>query len=386
MASIIMCLTQQEVKKPYTFKKTGVNVYSLEEALYYTYTNWQQNDFVSPAFERWVEGVLRLPDIATKIKEAVSLEDYSQRLFAFLSVTPYIDPTKIDKMKPSVQEWEQNNTGAHLKEEGDMHLNDSPALATELYKKALAKEEDPQTYNNLAISYMYTNMYDKALEAFYKAYNLDKDNLDILFNYSLSLVETGDADLAFKYIRKAKSINKENSYVYFLYGKAYYKTRNINKAIENYEKAIGMEDSIAEKSEYSYALAKAYMTARRYSEAKETIEQIKEKDYTYYTSLAEISERSEDYPGAIKAMQKVLELGYKNPNTLAKLASYHRQNYDLDSAKSAIDTALHLNASNKLAILEDAKIKKAAGKLRDYQKTMERILTEAKDNYRESVG
>jgi tetratricopeptide (TPR) repeat protein len=385
MASIVVCLTQHEITTPYIFKKTGVKVYSLEEALYYTYKNWQQQDFVSPAFTRWVEGILRLPDITKKLKEAIALENYSERLFAFLSITPYLDPIALATVRTEVELWQKDNISNHIKEEGDMHINESPELAIELYKKALDKGDNALAYNNLAISYMNMNMHTEALETFGKAYKADKENIDIMLNYSIALIDVGNIIKATTYIEKAEKLNKDNSYVHFLYGKLHYANKNANKSIESLKKAIKLEKQLGIKADYHYALARAFIVTRRYNEAIETIEQIAQKDETYYLKLSETYALSEDYPRAIREMLKVFELGAENVNTLTTLASYHRLNYDLTAAKATIEKALHLEKNNQLAIMEDAKIKKANGKLRDYQKIMENILTEAKENYRNSL-
>lgn len=379
MASIILCQTQKDVILPYTFKKSGVNVYSLEEALYYTKKNWKESDFTRVSFIDWVNLTLGLHEISQKLETITKLETYTKRLLAFLTIIPYFDQLQLVSIKTEAELWEAENSYTLLKEEADYYAENIPKKAISIYEKVLTQGEDANIYNNIAISYMKLKMYTEAVNNFKRAYSLNKSSIEIILNYSLALIETGQIEKAYKYIKKAESFG-ENSDVYYLYGKICYLNKNINQGIDCLNKAL----SISQNNDYYYLLTKIYISARRYNEALETIKQVKDKDSIYYIKLAEVCALSKDFPGAITSIETAHNNGYKNAASLTALASYYRQNYDLNAASSTIKTALLLE-NNKLALLEDAKIKKSQGKLRDYQKIMENILKESKENYRNKI-
>ena len=378
-STLLLSLNQKSAKTPYTFVKSRVNIYSLEEALFYTHKNWKERDFCSPAFIAWVDTILELSDISDRLQELNKMDSYADKLMGFLSITPYFEPNKLTAVKTEAMAWEEQNGATILKEEADTQVHIAPKTATDLYKRAIAKGDNAQTYNNMAISYMNRNMYKEAVQTFSTAYNLDKTNLDILLNYSLALIEVGEIEQAFRYIRRAEAI-EETSYVYYLYAKICHANGNIEEAIPYLEQALSMEKN----SEYYYFLATLYMFAESGDLAIKTINKIKQKDQKYYTKLAEIFAIMGDYSKAIQAMEDGHKKGYKTADTLAVLASYHRQNFDLKNAKITVQEALALEP-NKLALMEDAKIKKSKGNLRDYQKIMENILKEAKENYRKKI-
>ena len=57
--------------------------------------------------------------------------------------------------------------------------------------------------------------------------------------------------------------------------------------------------------------------------------------------------------------------------------------YDLNMAEKAILKALGIDSESKEVNLEYAKIKKAQGKLRDYQVILDKILNSFKKEYRQ---
>jgi len=97
MANLLQCLTTEQAAKPYHFKATGVNVYSLEEMLYYCYHHWRRcaDDLVCEELIIWVRDVLELSSIAARLREIATIKGFAERLLAFLTVTPYFIEEKI---------------------------------------------------------------------------------------------------------------------------------------------------------------------------------------------------------------------------------------------------------------------------------------------------
>ncbi len=137
------------------------------------------------------------------------------------------------------------------------------------------------------------------------------------------------------------------------------------------------------KPEYYYSLSKAYVKLRKYKEALDVLENIKEKDADFYINQANIHAVFTDYGAAVKSLEKAIVFGNKdNCEHWVLLAKYHRHNYELTKASGAITKALNLDKNNKRALLEHAKIKKAQGKTRDYQLVLGDILSAFKKDYR----
>jgi Tfp pilus assembly protein PilF len=83
-------------------------------------------------------------------------------------------------------------------------------------------------------------------------------------------------------------------------------------------------------------------------------------------------------------MQKALITNKNSIDLWIRLAEYYRLNYDLQKATGAITKALELSKKNPRANLENARIKKALGKIKDYQVILNSVLVGFKEKYREN--
>ena len=379
MTQMVMCLTGDEIKTPYVFRKSRTAIYSLEEALYYTYTNWQYTDYTSDTFLNWVDETLKLKDIANKLKKIQKETDYTSRLLKFLTIIPFFDPITLSTLKSSVEIWSENSRKIIFKEQGDTLLDTQPQDAIVHYKNAVKEEEDAEIYNNMGIAYANDFNYTKAISSFEKAIKLEPENTLISLNLAYVLIENKNIASATHILEKV--IKKgENSYVHFLYSKVYEAQKDIQNAIDSLKKAIELKP----KRKYFYGLSKLYSKSRRFTDAIDILERIENRDSDFYIALADAFASVSDFPKAITTLDEAIKLGKNDGNTLATLANYHRQNYNLDKALAIVEKALSIENNNEMAKLEEAKIKKAQGKLRDYQKIMDNILTRAKQDWRDN--
>lgn len=384
-AELLMCITQRNILKPYKFKLTGVKVFSLEEALYHTYYNWKDSydDFVSDTFIEWVRDTLNLPHIALQISSIKLLDSLSEKIINFLSIIDYFDPIKLASLKAQILIWEKQTEWERLKNKGDYLIEkDNPELAYSYYKKALEYEKNLILYNNIGIACMKMEMFGRAVANFKKAYSLDKSNIVVIINLAESLIYKGDYEEALIFLDKAEK-HGENSEVYYLYAKLYMETNNPSSSIDYLNKAINLQEDNA----YFYMLSEAYIKIRKFQEALNTLNRVKNKDTEFYINESNIYASYNDYPAAVKSMEKALVFasGNNNIDIWTKLATYHRLNYELEKAELAINKALTMNPDYQLAKLEQAKIKKAQGKMKDYQKGLSNILEELKNNYRKNI-
>ena len=357
---LILLKTQKEITEPFVFK-SGLSVFSLEQAMWHIYNNWREDDFLSPDFEKWVSSTLELQDVAKDLANLRTYEIYANQLFSFLSIIPYFDQLDLSTLQSRISSWEGDNQQTML--------------------------------NNRAIELFNSgdNFSDKSLsvDLFRQAYEIDKTNLEVMLNYSQALVENGNSEKAFVYVRKAENMCEDlgikNSKVFYLYAKICRKLRNMDQALSYIKKAIMYGTGSPNINDYHYELAEIQIETRRYNDAIEELKEAPHKNFSYYMKLATVYDASGDYAGAIKAINAAHTIATETPISLAILAGYHRKNYDLDNAKQIIEKITDIE-QHPFAQIELAKIKKESGRLGEYQKIMDGILVEAKRSYREENG
>lgn len=394
---LILSTTKKTITTPFVFKN-GLSVFSLEQALWHTYNNWRESDFLLPQFEKWVKNVLELPDISKQLQKIQEQGEYSKQLFSFLSIIPYFDPLNLSTLQAHVASWEEDNQQTVLNNK-----------AIELFNSTNNKKDRIE-----------------AISLFQQAYSLDKTNLDVMLNYAQALIEDDQTEKAFRYVKKAENICEENAgsseayplgidplikaKIYYLDSQIYRKLKDMEQAIKAIKKAILAERKSGNSSnEYYFELVEIQTEVRRYNDAIEALKQAPDKDFSYYKKLAYIHAASGDYPGAIKAINIAHDIGDETIESLTILAGYYRNNYDLESAKQTIEKVIDiekkadqekkLDQEKKselqkvadrqkypLAQIELAKIKKATGRLGEYQQIMDNVLKEAKLKYREENG
>ena len=384
MSSVILCVNQNDNLISYKFSMTGIEVYTFEEALYHTYSYWKESmdDFLSPEFIGWIKESLELNYIASQISELKVIENQGERLLKFLSLADYYDNNSLAKLKAEMSIWEAQLEWERLKDMGDLFMEkNEPQKAHNYYKKALMAGEDIKLLNNIGVCLMQLEIYDSAVEFLAKAYAMDKNDFNILINYAEALIYKKDFEQAFKYLRKAER-DGEKAVVSYLYGKLCQENNNFTEALSHYERAAELEYDPF----YYYTLAGVYTKLRKFNKALEILGNIKEKDRVFYVRQAEVYAAFEDYAAAVKCMEKAVVHGERNnPNLWAILAKYHRLNYDMGRAERAALTALNMDKNNKPARLEMARIKKAQGKTKDYQKSLSQVLDTFKNEYRNIV-
>ncbi|MDR2898956.1 MAG: tetratricopeptide repeat protein [Clostridiales bacterium] len=380
--SLLLSVNQNDNLIPYKFSITGLSVYTFEQALYHVYNYWKESldDFLAPAFALWVKDALEQKYLSTCVSDLNTLENTGEKLLKFLSLTDYYDGAALAALKMEIDDWEKQLEWERLKEMGDymMKRNEAPK-AHQYYKKALAFGDNVRILNNMGICLMEMEIYDEAAGYLEKAYELDKNDFDIIINYSEALILSRDFERAFKMLRKAEKFG-DRPVINYLYGKLCQESNNMAEAMNYYKKAALAEyDPI-----YYYALSNVYTKTRQFNKALDTLDYIKEKDKVFYINQAEVYSAFEDYASAVKCMEQAVIFSERdNPNLWAMLSKYHRLNLDLKKAEGAASKALSLDSENRLARLELARIKKAQGKTKDYQEGLSRIMESFKREYRD---
>jgi len=385
MPRIFLCVNQEENLIPYKFSVTGVEVYTFEEAEYHVYKSWKESaaDLVSKEFVLWVMDVLGQSLLASEITELEKIESPSDRILKFLSLTNFYNTKELTLLKHEVNIWESQLEWERYLSMGDeLMQKKEPAKALYCYKSALEGGKNLKLLNNIGICLMRLRFFKEAAIYLFAACEMDKNSFDILINYAEALILGGEFEQAFKYLKKAERAG-ERAEVDYLYGLLAMESGNITEAINHYERAAKLEYDPF----YCYAAAKGYIKQRKFNKALETLENIKAKDREFYINQAAAYEGLGDNTAAIKCIEKAIFYGGRDNSSelWILLSKYRRQNHELDKADRAAATALFSSKGNKLTLLEDARVKKAQGKYKDYQKSLVSIIEILKREYRDKL-
>lgn len=383
-ANLLISLTQKEITKPYKFKTTNTNVFSMEEALYHCYHYWKQSvdDFLSEEFIDWVNDTLGLSLLAAKLREFSRLGSFSQQLLSFLSVTDYFSSQDFTALKKELAVWEKRQEWEKLKERGDYLINnDEPQKAFILYKKALDYSENIVLLNNAGIALMKQGKSGEAGAYFERAMEIDSKNINLILHYIESLILGEQYDKADEYIKYAEAFG-EISELHYFRGEINFYIGNYFSSVPHYEKAISLKNDPI----YIYRLCDVFVKLRQYDKALEAIENVEEKDKLYLKKRADIYIAYNNVPAAIKCMERALLSNKGSVDLWTRLARYHRLDYDLKRANNAIVAAINLAPDDPKVKLEYAKIRKAQGMIKDYQTLLSSVLKGFKRDYRENAG
>ena len=402
---LILCVSQQENVHPYRFSGTGIHVYSFEEVLYHVYHHWKQSvdDISSPTLAAWVHDALGLTFYSSKIKELSHVEAFSERMLAFLGITPYFNRAELDLLKPELERWEKRLEWETYKERADeLVTRGEPDKAILLYRRALAFGENIPILNNLSIAYMQIEAYDEACRYFEQALKLDSKlasrNQSLILHYSEALIAARrfeEAQNTIDQVSKAEKLSAEKSSaeklsadiksdILYLKGELAMRTGQYSEAVSYFEDAI-KNSPVTQISQYVFRLSDIYIWQRQFEKALEILNLIPDKETNLPCLIkeAELYNLASNLPGAINTIKKATKIKPGDVELWVRLARYHRLDYDLENAEVAIEKALSLDGGNERARLESARIKKGMGNTKAYQHLLKGILVELKGRYRE---
>ena len=366
-----LCVSQNINDIPYTFKATGIRVYSIEEALYHAYHHWRESidELLTEGLSTWIAS-LCIPHIATKMKTISATTQSSKRLLAFLGITEYFSQAEINALKADLERWEHRVEWEKLKDRADnLVARGEPAKALALYSRALNYGEKPALLNNMGIANMQLSNHQEAAKLLARAHTAQPENTAITLHYAEALILNGDYENAAKAIQKAKTsyhtgqATIETADVQYLQGLMAYRQKDYDKALAHLQAAAALNP---EASLYTHKLAETYQQLNQHDKAIATLEQ--SPTAPHHEKLAEIyaTNGHTHKPEAIRHIRQAISEGNRNNPTLwAKLAQYYRQDYDNQRANEAITQALP--STSPPILLENARIKKSLGRMRDYR-------------------
>jgi len=384
---LLLCVSQVDNKQPYRFAGTGIQVYSFEEVLYHVYHYWKQSidEITAPALIAWIHDILGLNLLAAKLSDIADIEDFSRRMLAFLSITPYFSEAELDALKPQFELWEKRLEWETYKERADdLMMRGEPDRAVPLYRYALAFDKNIVVLNNLGIAYMQIEAFAEACTYLEQALEIDENNWELLLHYAEALIYAERLDEAKAQLKKAAKLSPEiaNGDLLYLQGELMLRKGKQNEAIALMEQAI----AITPEEQYVFSLADIYASRRQFEKALDIMTSHLTKaegNIIYYMKEAELYRLSDNLPRAIAAVQKALSIRPDNVDLLIRLAEYYRLDYNLEGAETAIGRALAADSGNEKARLEYAKIKKGIGDAKLYRNLLKDMLRELRHRYRE---
>jgi len=382
-----LCVSQQLNDIPFTFRATGIRVFSFEEAMYHIYHHWRESvdDFLSNEMITWVSE-LGLSFIASGMRDiAVGKgKRFAEQILQFFKLSEYFDQREIAALSASLLEWEARVEWEKLKERADHFVTrGQPAQALPLYKRALLSQDSDLLHNNIGVAYLQLQSYKEALRHFKQAHQLSPDNAEVLLHCIEAAILAHEFSTAVELLQTAETMLTSNADISFLYGLMAHEKRQYTQALEHYAKAQELRTTI--NPFYTYKIVDVYMATRQYEMALNSIRQL-QKDTRYYTKEADIHACAGDFTAALHCIKEATATveGTKNATLWTKLAEYYRHDYNWQKAEEAIQIAMGLAPDNNKVRLEYARIKKGLGKTREYQAELGTILRNFKEIYRGS--
>ena len=381
-ASLKLSMAEDRKISPYRLTN-GINIYSIEEAIYLFYKNFKEysTDFFEDKFINWVYNELLNIDIANKLLDIKRQQSFYQKSIDFLTLNNFYTLEEIENISLELFNWEKRGQVERKKIKGDRLFKENMfEKAIESYKDAIDFDiSNPILYNNVGICYIRLKKYDLALIYLKKAINIEPNNIDIIFNIIELLIEKEDFEQAEEYINNIDESMIYNKYYYL--GELYFKQKYYDKSKSSFAKAylFKKSDNILLK------FANCYIKQGLYDKASKCLESIEDNSIDILIDKSDIYEQLNNIPMAIKAIEKANFYDRNNYILWLKLAKYYRQEYNLLKAEGAIYKAYTLAPDNEQVLFEQSLIKKSQGKFKEYQNILSKIVQKASEDYRENL-
>jgi len=200
-------------------------------------------------------------------------------------------------------------------EEGDT------AHALQVLSSVPATGRSAKLYSALGTTYEQRKDYKNAIEAYKKAVQLDRDNLDAIRGLAENLLNDGQMDAALDQYKVIVDANPEDAQTYLRIAEIYRKQEKYDLALESLKKA---ETMVPDSMEVPYNVALVYQAQGRSDEAAKILQDLLKKtekpDTNYSQSdrsnravfierLGRIYRDQSNYSAAVETFRKMLTLG-----------------------------------------------------------------------------
>jgi tetratricopeptide (TPR) repeat protein len=145
--------------------------------------------------------------------------------------------------------------------------------------EALSSVPDPQRsaklYSALGYTYEQQKQYKNAIDAYKRAIELDRDNLDAIRGLAENLMNDGQTDAALEQYKVIADANPEDAQTYLRMAEIYRRNGKFDLALENLKKA---ESMVPDSVEVPYNIAAVYQAQGRYDDAIQALQTLLKKN------------------------------------------------------------------------------------------------------------
>ena len=203
-------------------------------------------------------------------------------------------------------------------EEGDS------TRAAEVLSSVPDAARSAKLYSVLGYTYEQQKEYKKAIDAYRKAIELDRDNLDAIRGLAQNLMNDGQTDAALEQYKIIADANPEDAQTYLRMAEIYRRQGKFDLALDNLKKA---ESMVQDSMEVPYNIAAVYQAQGRYDDAAQILQDLLKKtekpdnNYSqgeknnravFLERLGTIYRDNNNTPLAIETFRKMLALGDDN--------------------------------------------------------------------------
>ena len=229
-------------------------------------------------------------------------------------------------------------------------------------------------YNNLGVCYSRSENYEKAIEAYRRAGEMEPGNASVWFNMAISLNNVGRPEEAIEAYKRALTADSTSPETHFNLALLYNDLKNYDEAIRHYQRAISLDSNY---SKALYNLAHLYSDISRDDSAATYYEQVvaldPENTRAIY-NLALAYTRLDDMENAAANYQRLIDIDPVNEKAVNNLGVIYNNLREYDSAYVYFNRLVRLNNSPE-AYFNRAKAEQRLGKTgdarADYRKAIE---------------
>ena len=225
-------------------------------------------------------------------------------------------------------------------------------------------------YSALGAAYEQRKEYKNAIDAYKKAIQLDRDNLDAIRGLAENLLNDGQTDAALDQYKIIADANPEDAQTYLRLAEIYRRQGKYDLALENLKKADTM---VPDSLEVPYNMAAVYQSQGRYDEAAKLLQDLVKKtekpDTSYSQSdrnnraifierLGMVYRDQENYQAAADTFRKMLTLSDENAERgYQNIIDTYREAKEWNQATAAAREAVQkLPNSRGLRMVLDAQL------------------------------
>ena len=209
-----------------------------------------------------------------------------------------------------------------------------------------AKQNNSASSNDLleeGKTYYNNGEYDKAIEIFKKAVELNPDDDESWRWLGNSYSRNGQIEEAIKYYLKAAELNPDDSRNWFNLGILYSNNEQYKEAINSFLKVVELNPDDG----YSwYGLGNSYIKNEQVEDAIKSLlkaTELNSNDYQSWLDLAISYIHNEQYEEAIEPLLKAIELNPNNAGSLSLLGYVYKINGQYEEAIKYLSKAKELN-------------------------------------------